>query len=497
MAALRALRTPAAQMVAGMMVFAGSGYAFVVLAGRELPKDQATLATSVYFLVNVVGPGVFFATEQVTSRTTAAALATGGELGPVARRAYRSGLRLLVAVMVGLGAMAPLLGAKTLHGDWPLYAVVLVMPVISVHLHLGRGRLAGMRRFGGYAGTLAVEGAARVALCLAAAVAGADSAWLFGLAYIIPSALAAGLGLLAAHRAAPRSAALVIPVAMPPLGPIAPGGGIASTANVGDALAGNAPGTGGDLGRGMATLALASLFAQLLPNVAPLVVNSRLPASSAAALAFSQAAVVARIPLLLFLPIQAMILPGLSAAAAQGDLAVVRAKAQRVLAATSGIGLAGAVAFVLLGSWALRTFFSTTESVPKDVLLMLALSTVVLMAASTLQPALVAVGGDNAVVLGWASGSVATGTLALLLPFAAVTAAAVGQTLGPVLTAAVLGAALVLRLRRPVRPADSNSPPIGKANHVPTVPSAAEQSRLYYTDSGLCSRPHRRACVGS
>ena len=436
MTPMRLLRTPAAQMAAGMMVFAGSGYAFVVLAGRALPKDQATLATSVYFLVNVIGPGVFFALEQVASRTTAAALATGGNLRPVTRRAYRSGLRLLAAVLVGLAALAPLLGAKTLHGDWPLYAVVLAMPVISVHLHLARGRLAGSRRFDGYALTLTIEGGGRVILCLAAAVAGAASAWLFSLAYIVPSAMAAGYGLLAARRAAARPSALAASTELPSA--IAVPSGTAFE--------------GGDLGRGMATLALASLSCQLLPNIAPLAVNTRLPASSALALAFSQAAVVARIPLLLFLPIQAMILPRLTAAAARGHLDGVRAQAKRVIAVTTGVGLVGALAFVLLGSWALRTFFGTTEPVGRGVLLMLALSTVVLMAASTLQPALVAVGGDRAVMAGWVAGSVLTGTVAVL-PFAAISAAAAGQLLGPVLTAAVLGGALMIRLRRPADPA--------------------------------------------
>jgi hypothetical protein len=443
-------------MAAGMLVFAAAGYAFVVLAGRVLPKDQATLATSVYFLVNVVGPGVFFALEQVASRTTAAALVTGGELGAVARRAYRTGLRLLAAELLGLAALSPLLGAKTLHGDWPLYGVVLAMPVISLHLHLGRGRLAGMRRFGSYAATLATEGGGRVVLCLAAALAGADSAWLFGLAYVLPSALAAGLGLLVAHRAAQQHPASVAHAALPPpdvaAAVTAPPGadavrGAPVSATPGRAAAGSLP----DLGRGMAALALASLFCQLLPNIAPLAVNSRLPASSATALAFSQAAVVARIPLLLFLPIQAMILPGLSAAAARGDLGAVRAKARQVLAATSGIGVVGAVVFVLLGSWALRTFFGTVVPVERTILLMLGLSTVVLMVASTLQPALVAVGGDSAVMAGWVGGSVVTGTLALL-PFAPVTVAGVGQMMGPVLTAAVLGGALALRLRRPARP---------------------------------------------
>ena len=450
MAPSRALRTPAAQMAAGMMVLAASGYAFVVLAGRALPKDQATLATSVYFLVNVVGPGVFFALEQVASRTTAAALATGGELGLVARRAYRSGLKLLAAEMVGLGALAPLLGAKTLHGDWPLYGVVLAMPVISVHLHLGRGRLAGMRRFGGYAVTLAAEGGGRVVLCLAAAAAGASSAWLLGLAYVLPSALAAGFGLLAAHRDAQHSPAHATPAAFPPASVTAADPLPASTAPVSAAPAGTM-GSVADLGQNIAALALASLFSQLLPNIAPLAVNSRLPVSSATALAFSQAAVVARIPLLLFQPIQAMILPGLSAAAARGNLGAVRARSRQVLAVTSGIGLAGAVGFVLLGSWVLKTFFGTTAPASMAVLLMLALSTVVLMVAYTIQPALVAVGGDHWVMAGWVAGSVLTGTLALL-PYSPVLAAAVGQLVGPALTAAVLCRALVIRLRRPPAP---------------------------------------------
>jgi hypothetical protein len=460
MARLRALGTPAAQMAAGMMVFAASGYAFLVLAGRVLPKDQATLATSVYFLVNVVGPGIFFALEQVASRTTAAALATGFDLGAAAHRAYRSSLRLLLAVLAGLVALAPLLGAKTLHGDWPLYAVMLAMPAISVHLHLGRGRLAGMWQFGSYAATLAVEGGGRVLLCLAVAAVGAHSAVQFGLAYIVPSAVAAGVALPAAHTAARRAQAPS--AAAPPPASEGPASAVVvNTTSTSMASAG-----GGDPNQGMTALAAAGLFSQLLPNIAALAVNSRLPSSSAAALAFSQAAVVARIPLLLFVPIQAMILPRLSAAAARGELAAVRAKACQVLPLTAKAGLAWALAFVLLGPQVLRTFFGTSEPVPRVVLLILALSTVMLMAAFTLQPALVALGGNAAVMAAWVVGSVVTGTVGLL-PFSVVPAAAAGQLLGPTLTVALMGGALVVRLRRPPRPA-----PAGRTGRAATEPTA-------------------------
>lgn len=448
---LRAIRTPAAQMAAGMIVFAGSGYVFVVLAGRALPKDQATLATSVYFLVNVVGPGTFFALEQVASRTTSAALASGEPAGAVTARAYRSGLKLLAATVAVLALLAPVLGARTLHGDWPAYAEVLAMPFISVHLHLVRGMMAGRQRFGGYAATLTLEGGGRVVLCAAAAVAGATTAWMFGLAYIGASAVAAAIGYALVRRGDDA----------------APAADAAGSATSDTAMANTA--TAGALGGGMVALALASVSSQLLPNIAPLAVNSRLPASSALALSFSQAAVVARIPLLFFLPIQAMILPGLTAAAARGDLRTVRAKLRQVLAATTAAGALGAAVFVLVGSWALRTFFGATEPVGTGVLLMLAASTVVLMAAFTLQPALVALGRDRAMMSGWVAGCALTGVIALL-PVGAVAAAAAGQIAGPAATVALLGGAIAVALRgrataAAVDPAGPTQPAVTPAAH--------------------------------
>jgi O-antigen/teichoic acid export membrane protein len=303
-----------------------------------------------------------------------------------------------------------------------------------------------MRRFGSYAATLAVEGGGRAVLCLVAALAGAGSAWLFGVAFIVPSALSAGLGLLAAHRAVPHSPALKAdgppPARMAPAGPV-----VATTSAAGTGVQG-----GGDLGRGIAPLALANLLGQLLPNIAPLAVNSRLPASSSAALAFSQAAVAARIPLLVFVPVQVMILPGLSAAAARGDLAAVRARAKQILAFTTGVGLVFALGYVLLGSWGLQTFFGTPEPVAHGLLLVMALSTVVVMAAYTLQPPLVALGGEAWIMAGWAAGSLVTGIVALL-PFTVISTAAAGQLVGPALTVALLSGALMIRLRRPPGPA--------------------------------------------
>lgn len=424
-------------MTAGMLVFAASGYGFVVLAGRTLPKSEATLANSLYFLVNVVGPGIFFAIEQITNREASAAGVTGMSQGGIVRRSYTSGLKLLAVVAIALAALAPVLGGKTLHGHWTLYAEVVAMPVISLHLHLVRGMLAGTGRFGGYAVTLTVEGGARIVLCLALALAQAPGAWAYGLVYVGGSAIAAAVGYAVLRR--PVHGAVEATQTAQAVGD--------QTGEQADAAsAPAATGTSSAAARGWATLAAASLFAQLLPNLAPLIVNSRLPAASASALAFDQAAVVARIPLLLFLPIQTMLLPALTSAVARGDHGAVRVQLGKILAVTTGAGLAGAAVFTGLGAWALRVFFGATATPDTGILGLLALGTVVLMVATVAQPALVAFDEDIAIMTGWGLGGLATGVIAVL-PFAAISAAAVGQLAGPALTALILGAALWKALR--------------------------------------------------
>ena len=56
-------------MTAGLGLFGLAGYVFVALTGHALPRGEANLAIAFYFLVNVVGPGIFYALEQVTSRS--------------------------------------------------------------------------------------------------------------------------------------------------------------------------------------------------------------------------------------------------------------------------------------------------------------------------------------------------------------------------------------------------------------------------------------------
>src|SRR5829696_5573801 len=177
---LRAPRAvgPPVQMILGLGVFGLAGYVYVAVNGAVVADREANLAIAFYFIVNVVGPGIFYALEQVTSRATSSARAAGRPLRAALRRAGAAGAGLVATVVAGLLLLAPVLGGATLHDDWRLFAQVLATPVIAGALHLVRGVLGGLQRFSGYAVTLAVEGVARIALSLLLAVAGATEAWL-------------------------------------------------------------------------------------------------------------------------------------------------------------------------------------------------------------------------------------------------------------------------------------------------------------------------------
>lgn len=433
-------------MAGGLVVFGVAGYAFVAVTGWTLDKSEANLAIAFYFLTNVIGPGIFYAIEQVTSRSTSRALAAGLPLGPALRRVRRAGVGLVAVIMAVLVLLAPVMVGATLHGDWVLFGAVLATPAITAALSLIRGEMAGRQRFDRYAGTLAIEGAARLALCLLLALAGTDVAWIFGVGFLGASVIAVGIGWLWSRGDARGEAGAEAGVTV-------------------DTAEGQAAGTedgqvgtgGGEryppVGRGLAALALATLFAQLLPNIAPLVVTSRLAQDSAVALAFGQAAVMARIPLLLFSPVQTMLLPGLTAAVTKGELRTVARRVALTLAVIGVFGSLAVVVFVLLGPWVLRTFLNTTTDLGTPILLLLATSTVVLIAAYAGQPALVALGRDGVVTAGWALGTAVTLVLALL-PGDVVSLGAGGQLAGPVLTLVVV----LLGLRAGLRAAANERP---------------------------------------
>lgn len=396
-----------------MLVVGASGYGFLALAGHTLSTADASAVASLYLLINMIGPGVFSALEQETSRNISAQLARGGDTAMVRRQALAVGSGLVLIVVIVLLAASPLLVPKALGGQRALFGALVFGSVTSAAVYLVRGLLGGSRRFGGYAATLAIEGAARLLPCLVVAAAGASHAAVYALLFAVGSLFGAVAGL--------------------------PG------------LRGN--GTGTDRSGSVATMARATsvlvgstLLAQLVANLAPVVVTGRLTTDTATAAAFASAFVLVRVPLLVFAPVQAMLLPSLTAAATRGERTTVRRSLRLMLVAVGAVALAGVLASLVLGPWAVQVFFGAHVRLSAPMLGTLALGTGGLMVAQVLQPALVALGLHRAATLSWLLGSM-TLTGLLFLPGDPLRAAVLAQLSGAVIVVAGMGTALSSALR--------------------------------------------------
>ncbi|HEX5402723.1 MAG TPA: hypothetical protein VFX16_10545 [Pseudonocardiaceae bacterium] len=411
MTSMRARFGPAAMMGGGLLVLGIAGYGFVALSGRTLSTSDAAAVSSLYLMINIIGPGVFVALEQETSRSVSASLAAGGRAAPVARRAAALAGLMLVGVLVVLAAISPVLVDRALGGRWSLLAAVLLGTTTSALVYLARGVLGGTQRFAGYSATLAFEGAARLLPCVAVAVSGAPNATAYALLFAAGSAVGALAG-VPWLRGLDRGTASGEPV--------------------------------GSLGRmTSATLVLAgsTLLSQLVANLAPIVVSSRLAGDTATAAAFTSAFILVRIPFFLFAPVQAMLLPTLTAAATTGRFAVFRRALRLILTAIAAVGIPGAIASLLIGPLAVQVLFGAHVRLSGPLLGLLGIGTIALMVAQVLQPALVALGRHRAVTLSWLAGSVVLTGL-LFLPGNPVHAAAAAQLAGSAVV--VVGMALAV-----------------------------------------------------
>ena len=100
---------PAVLMGGGLVVLGAAGYLFVAIAGHTLPPADATAVSGVYFLINIIGPGLFTALEQETSRATSRPLSAVLPLRHVVRNAALLAAGLLAVALVVLGALSPVL----------------------------------------------------------------------------------------------------------------------------------------------------------------------------------------------------------------------------------------------------------------------------------------------------------------------------------------------------------------------------------------------------
>ncbi|MHC8503381.1 polysaccharide biosynthesis protein [Pseudonocardia artemisiae] len=410
-AQIRRQLSGAATVSGGLALLGLAAYAFLALAGHALaPHDYAAVA-SLYFLTAIVGPGLFVAVEQEANREVSSRIAAGSGTAPVMKAAWLVSAGLAVLVMLVLLVLSPVLVREVFGGSWPLLVAAVVSVGGAAAVYVLRGAFAGQRRYGWYSATLAAEGLARLVPCVALVLMGIADPTTFGYVFALGTAVAAAATVAGGRVGAP--------------GPAVSRSGMA---------------------RGVGLLACASGLTLLVANLAPVVVTSRLTDDPRVAASFASLFILARTPLFLFAPVQALLLPRLVGAAAIGDAGTVRRQVGTVLAAVAAVGLPGTVFAALLGPWAARVFFDAPTDLSMVLAGLLGLSTAAMMAAQVLQSALVALRVHRMTTVAWIIGTLIFVTL-LFMPIDPVVAAVVAQLVAPFVVVSIMAVAMHRALR--------------------------------------------------
>lgn len=411
-ALLRRRIAQVAPVGAGTLLLGVSAYVVLGVAGHSLGARDYTVVASLYLLAAITGPGIFIALEQETNREVSRRVALGFGLAPARRGGLVVAGALAVLVIGGLVALSPYLVPGVLGGSWLLLLAAVVAVAGSAGVYLVRGLLAGERRYGWYATSLALEGGARILPCLVLALLGVSSAAAFGFAFAFGTGVAALLCIAAFRPTTPGPPVDVRRMAV-----------------------------------GAAVLAGASGLTYVVANTAPLVLTARLLDQPEIAASFVSLFVIARVPVFLFSPLQAFLLPGLTAAVQDRDAPRVWARLRLAMLAVAAVGLPFALLTALAGPWAGRVFFNAPLDLPRLAAGLLGLSTVAMMAAQVVQPALVALGAHRAATSAWLLGTAAFAAL-LLVPTDPVAGAIAAQIGAPVVVLVVMTTALRSALRR-------------------------------------------------
>jgi O-antigen/teichoic acid export membrane protein len=198
----------------------------------------------------------------------------------------------------------------------------------------------------------------------------------------------------------------------------------------------------------MAVLLVASVTSQLLANAGPLIVQVlATPAEQALTGQFLAALVIARVPVFVFAAVQAVLLPGLAALVGAGDARGFVRRLGLATGLTAVIALIGVVVVWFWGGALVELLFGDEFLVGRDVIWLIAVSGALFMLAQLCAQALLALGAELWVVVGWCSGLVAL-VLACFADGVVTRVAAMALVAGSGVALLVLAAALVLRTVR-------------------------------------------------
>ncbi|NUU16812.1 hypothetical protein HP550_06055 [Cellulomonas humilata] len=399
----------------GLGVFGLATFGFLGLAGKTLGPALFGPLSVLWTLLNAVGIGLFLPFEQELGRTTAARRALGQGNRPVVAAVLRFGVVIVATVVVVSLVATPLLASELLGGRRTL-VLLLVLALVGMGLSYAvRGLLAGNGRFGHYGAQLAVDGILRVAAAAVLASLGVRDAVAYGVVLVV-APLVAVLVTTPRHRAE-----LVSP------GP---------------------PVVRGDVVRAMVVLLVASVTSQLLANAGPLVVQVlATPGEEALAGQFLAALVIARVPVFLFAAVQAVLLPGLASLVGSGAVSGFVRRLGLVTGLTAAIAGVGVLVMWIWGDALVGLLFGDEFGVGQEVILLIAVSGALFMLAQLCAQALLALGAERWVVVGWSAGLLAL-VVACFAQGSVTWVAATALVVGSGAALLVLAVALVARTAR-------------------------------------------------
>ncbi len=338
------------------------------MSSRSLSADDYASVGVLWSLMFAVGNGVMQPLEQEVARAVSDRRAKGIGPGPVVRRAVQIGAIFSITLVTLAILTHDVLLDQLLDDDPALMAAFLIGLVGFAAGHLARGTLSSHGRFRAYATFFGVDGIARIVLATALAALGVAAAGAFGMVLAVTPFLAVGVSVIG------RRHMLVD-------GPAAPWV---------------------ELTRALGWLLLGTCSLSLLIQGGTIAVELLATDDQAdAAGVFLNGLQVARIPLFLFQAVLASLLPKLSHLAGQGRLDEFTHTLRRLLRAILGLGAVATLAAVVLGPAVVGIIFGTDTTLGARDLGLLSAASILIMAAISLDQALIALHRHHVMAVGW------------------------------------------------------------------------------------------------
>lgn len=385
------------------------GLLFLIVVARWLTPTENLHFQAVWGLIFAFGSVLGSVEQEVTRRSASAAL--DGRRTPLGAL-QAIALAALACLVVLAAFVATPKGSDVVQGSGTIIALTLLSVLNFAALVLARGVLLGAHRLRGYAVLLVGEALLRLVLIGGLVVAGVDAAEEWAVLATVAGSLVwvAVLGRLAVSL---------------------------------DWSGGRDPWR--SVGGRVAALAIANGLSALVLTGFPTVASVLLGAPEDLAVLIA-VITLARAPLALLAPVQALTVPTVVRWSRQGDTHRLAHALQFIAGGSAAAAAAGAVVGYLLGPWAVSLVLGEAYQATAGMVALVAAATCVMAGALLLAAALVALQRYWLLTACWAAAITAAAAVMLGAPLAAEQRALLGFTMA----SAIAFAATALAVRRTV-----------------------------------------------